>query len=167
MDLKELMEMINRNTAAQNEQTKKWRQELGLPDPEPTELELLLQKWEQACVAPQSPEPEGEELPLPEPRGEELPLPEPRGEEPPLPEPRREEPPLPEPRGEEPPLSEPRGEEQPLPEPRREESPLPEPRGEELFLSSIACQLFSHAQAHSTRVIVGREDNSLPTQSPH
>ncbi|MGH0119483.1 UNVERIFIED_CONTAM: hypothetical protein FKN15_076707 [Acipenser sinensis] len=100
MDLKELMEMINRNTAAQIEQTKKWRQELGLPDPEPTELELLLQKWEQASVAPQSPEPEGEELPLPEHRGEELPLPEPRGEELPLPEPRREEPPLPEPRGE-------------------------------------------------------------------
>ncbi|MGH0173502.1 UNVERIFIED_CONTAM: hypothetical protein FKN15_065613 [Acipenser sinensis] len=83
MDFKELIEMINRNTAAQIEQTKKWRQELGLPDPEPTELELLLQKWEQASVAPQSPEPEGEELPLP--------LPEPRGEEPPLPEPRGEE----------------------------------------------------------------------------
>ncbi|MGH0137777.1 UNVERIFIED_CONTAM: hypothetical protein FKN15_064483 [Acipenser sinensis] len=48
MDLEELIEMINRNTAAQKEQTKKWRQELGLPDPEPTELELLLQKWEQA-----------------------------------------------------------------------------------------------------------------------
>ncbi|MGH0123002.1 UNVERIFIED_CONTAM: hypothetical protein FKN15_010278 [Acipenser sinensis] len=81
MDLKELMEMINRNTAAQIEQTKKWRQELGLPDPEPTELELLLQKWEQASVAPQSPEPEGEELPLPEPRGEEgksIPPPQPR-----------------------------------------------------------------------------------------
>ncbi|MGH0159041.1 UNVERIFIED_CONTAM: hypothetical protein FKN15_067466 [Acipenser sinensis] len=81
MDFKELIEMINRNTAAQKEQTKKWRQELGLPDPEPTELELLLQKWEQASIAPQSPEPEGEELPLPEPRGEEPPLPEPRGEE--------------------------------------------------------------------------------------
>ncbi|MGH0179110.1 UNVERIFIED_CONTAM: hypothetical protein FKN15_000743 [Acipenser sinensis] len=81
MDFKELIEMINRNTAAQIEQTKKWRQELGLPDPEPTELELLLQKWEQACVAPQSPEPEGEELPLPEPRGEEgrsIPPPQPR-----------------------------------------------------------------------------------------
>ncbi|MGH0140761.1 UNVERIFIED_CONTAM: hypothetical protein FKN15_026151 [Acipenser sinensis] len=52
MDLKELMEMINRNTAAQIEQTKKWRQEWGLPDPEPTELDLLLQKWEQARDAP-------------------------------------------------------------------------------------------------------------------
>ncbi|MGH0183051.1 UNVERIFIED_CONTAM: hypothetical protein FKN15_011031 [Acipenser sinensis] len=122
MDFKELIEMINRNTAAQIEQTKKWRQELGLPDPEPTELELLLQKWEQASVAPQSPEPEGEELPLPESRGEELPLPDPRGEELPLPDPRGEEPPLPDPRGEEP----------PLPEPRREEPPLPEPRGEEV-----------------------------------
>ncbi|MGH0176193.1 UNVERIFIED_CONTAM: hypothetical protein FKN15_072265 [Acipenser sinensis] len=50
------------------EQTKKWRQELGLPDPEPTELELLLQKWEQAeearlsaalaREAPESPAPE-------------------------------------------------------------------------------------------------------------
>ncbi|MGH0114898.1 UNVERIFIED_CONTAM: hypothetical protein FKN15_065822 [Acipenser sinensis] len=81
MDFKELIEMINRNTAAQIEQTKKWRQELGLPDPEPTELELLLQKWEQACVAPLSPEPEGEEPPLPEPRGEEgksIPPPQPR-----------------------------------------------------------------------------------------
>ncbi|MGH0144031.1 UNVERIFIED_CONTAM: hypothetical protein FKN15_001506 [Acipenser sinensis] len=132
MDFKELIEMINRNTAAQKEQTKKWRQELGLPDPEPTELELLLQKWEQASVAPQSPEPEGEEPPLPEPRGEEAPLPEPRREEPPLPEPRGEEAPLREPRGEEPPLPEPRGKEPPLPEPRREEPPLPEPRGEEV-----------------------------------
>ncbi|MGH0146565.1 UNVERIFIED_CONTAM: hypothetical protein FKN15_042792 [Acipenser sinensis] len=132
-DLKALIEQIKRNTAAMQESNKKWRQELGLPDPEPTELDLLLQKWEQARVAPQSPEPEGEEppLPLPEPRGEEPPLPEPRGEEPPLPEPRGEEPPLPEPRGEEPPLPEPRGEEPPLPEPRGEEPPLPEPRGEE------------------------------------
>ncbi|MGH0153760.1 UNVERIFIED_CONTAM: hypothetical protein FKN15_057630 [Acipenser sinensis] len=100
-DLKALIKQINRNTAAMHESNKKWRQELGLPDPEPTELELLLQKWEQACVAPQSPEPEGEEPPLPEPKGEEPPLLEPRGEEPPLPEPRGEEPPLPEPRGEE------------------------------------------------------------------
>ncbi|MGH0146686.1 UNVERIFIED_CONTAM: hypothetical protein FKN15_026282 [Acipenser sinensis] len=134
MDLKELIEMINRNTAAQKEQTKKWRQELGLPDPEPTELDLLLQKWEQAWVTSHSPKPEGEELPLPEPRGEEPPLPEPRGEELPLPEPRGEELPLPEPRGEELPLPEPRGEELPLPEPRGEELPLPEPRGEELPL---------------------------------
>ncbi|MGH0118111.1 UNVERIFIED_CONTAM: hypothetical protein FKN15_043611 [Acipenser sinensis] len=75
MDLKELIEIINRNTAAQKEQTKKmeeqtkkWRQEWGLPDPEPTELELLLQKWEQAeeawlsaapaREAPESPAPE-------------------------------------------------------------------------------------------------------------
>ncbi|MGH0115191.1 UNVERIFIED_CONTAM: hypothetical protein FKN15_070711 [Acipenser sinensis] len=67
-DLKALIEQINRNTAAQKEQTKKWRQELGLPDPEPTELELLLQKWEQAeeawlsaapvREAPESPAPE-------------------------------------------------------------------------------------------------------------
>ncbi|MGH0167507.1 UNVERIFIED_CONTAM: hypothetical protein FKN15_062163 [Acipenser sinensis] len=89
MDFKELIEMINRNTAAQNEQTKKWRQELGLPDPEPTELELLLQKWEQASVAPQSPKPEGEELPLPEP-----PLPEPREEVKKIPPPQPRPPPL-------------------------------------------------------------------------
>ncbi|MGH0157156.1 UNVERIFIED_CONTAM: hypothetical protein FKN15_033124 [Acipenser sinensis] len=98
MDFKALIERINRNTVAQQEQCRKWRQ-LGLPDPEPTELDLLLQKWEQARGAPltPAPEPRGEVLPLPEPRGEEPPLPEPRGEEPPLPEPRGEEPPLPEP----------------------------------------------------------------------
>ncbi|MGH0127433.1 UNVERIFIED_CONTAM: hypothetical protein FKN15_073462 [Acipenser sinensis] len=101
MDFKELIAMINRNTAAQQEQNKKWRVELGLPEPEPTALDLLLQKWE---VEMPSREPEEEEQPLPEPRGEELPLPEPRGEELPLPEPRGEEPPLPESRGEEPPL---------------------------------------------------------------
>ncbi|MGH0131827.1 UNVERIFIED_CONTAM: hypothetical protein FKN15_048181 [Acipenser sinensis] len=137
--IEELIERINRNTAAQREQTaqfERWAIEMGLAPPktqerEPTELERLIQAWEQASAAPQSPEPRGEEPPLPEPRGEEPPLPEPRGEEPPLPEPRGEEPPLPEPRGEEPPLPEPRGEEPPLPEPRGEEPPLPEPRGEE------------------------------------
>ncbi|MGH0186560.1 UNVERIFIED_CONTAM: hypothetical protein FKN15_021598 [Acipenser sinensis] len=137
--IEELIERINRNTAAQREQTaqfERWAIEMGLAPPktqerEPTELERLIQAWEQASAAPQSPEPRGEEPPLPEPRGEEPLLPEPRGEEPPLPEPRGEEPPLPEPRGEEPPLPEPRGEEPPLPEPRGEELPLPEPRGEE------------------------------------
>ncbi|MGH0128021.1 UNVERIFIED_CONTAM: hypothetical protein FKN15_077315 [Acipenser sinensis] len=115
-----------------NEQTKKWRQELGLPDPEPTELELLLQKWEQACVAPQSPEPEGEELPLPEPRGEEPP--EPRGEEPSLPEPRGEEPLFPEPRGEEgrsiPPP-------QPRPPPLQSSSALLRPVPQPLLLDTL------------------------------
>ncbi|MGH0133835.1 UNVERIFIED_CONTAM: hypothetical protein FKN15_053829 [Acipenser sinensis] len=92
MDFQELIEKINRNTAAQVEQNKTWRLELGLPEREPTELELLLQKWELelAKEAKQSPapeelvlsqEPEEEELPLPEPRGEEPLLPEPRGEE--------------------------------------------------------------------------------------
>ncbi|MGH0139026.1 UNVERIFIED_CONTAM: hypothetical protein FKN15_068157 [Acipenser sinensis] len=136
--IEELIERINRNTAAQIEQTarlERWTIEMGLAPPktqerEPTELEGLLQEWEQASGALQSPEPRGEEPPLPEPRGEEPPLPEPRGEEPPLPEPRGEELPLPEPRGGEPPLPEPRGEEPPLPEPRGEEPPLPEPRGE-------------------------------------
>ncbi|MGH0143081.1 UNVERIFIED_CONTAM: hypothetical protein FKN15_077673 [Acipenser sinensis] len=105
--LEELITQINKNTAAQQEENLKWRQEMGLPDPELTELDLLLQKWEQARGAPLTPEPRGEEPSLPEPRGEEPPLPVPRGEEPPLPEPRGEEPPLPEPRGEEPPLPEP------------------------------------------------------------
>ncbi|MGH0176848.1 UNVERIFIED_CONTAM: hypothetical protein FKN15_073443 [Acipenser sinensis] len=158
--IEELIAEIKRNTAAQQEQNKKWRVELGLPEPEPTDLDRLLQKWK---VELPSREPEEEELPLPEPRGEELPLPEPRGEaqqeqnkkwrgelglpepepteldrllqkwkvELPSREPEEEEPPLPEPRGEELPLPEPRGEELPLPEPRGEEPPLPEPRGEE------------------------------------
>ncbi|MGH0146662.1 UNVERIFIED_CONTAM: hypothetical protein FKN15_038604 [Acipenser sinensis] len=146
-DLKALIEQINRNTAAMQEFNKKWRQELGLPDPEPTELDLLLQKWEQARVAPQSPKPEGEELPLPEPRGEELPLPEPREEELPLPEPRGGELPLPEPRGEEPPLPEPRGEEPPLPEPRVEEGKgitPPQPRPPPLQSSSALLRLVPH-----------------------
>ncbi|MGH0140220.1 UNVERIFIED_CONTAM: hypothetical protein FKN15_001626 [Acipenser sinensis] len=154
MDFKELIERIIKNTAAQEEQTRKMKrqtQELGvaplfIQEREPTELERLLQKWELPSREPEgvelpskepegvelpSREPEGVELRLPEPKGEEPPLPEPRGEEPPLLEPRGEEPPLPEPRGEEPPLPEPRGEEPPLPEPRGEEPPLPEPRGEE------------------------------------
>ncbi|MGH0187095.1 UNVERIFIED_CONTAM: hypothetical protein FKN15_023685 [Acipenser sinensis] len=103
MDFQELIEKINRNTAAQVEQNKTWRLELGLPEREPTELELLLQKWEleSAKEAKQSPAPE--ELVLSqEPEEEELPLPESRGEEPPLPESRGEKLPLPEHRGEEP-----------------------------------------------------------------
>ncbi|MGH0132372.1 UNVERIFIED_CONTAM: hypothetical protein FKN15_069775 [Acipenser sinensis] len=60
------------------EQTKRWRQDLGLPDPEPTELDLLLQNWKEELPLP---EPRGEELLLPEPKEEELPLPEPEGEE--------------------------------------------------------------------------------------
>ncbi|MGH0139017.1 UNVERIFIED_CONTAM: hypothetical protein FKN15_068179 [Acipenser sinensis] len=71
---------VNDGTAALKEQTERWRQELGLPDPEPTELDLLLQKWERELELP-SQELEREEPPLPEPRGEEPPLPEPRGEE--------------------------------------------------------------------------------------
>ncbi|MGH0128560.1 UNVERIFIED_CONTAM: hypothetical protein FKN15_040260 [Acipenser sinensis] len=124
-----MIEQINRNAAAQKEQLERWEREMGLAplkrqEREPTELELLLQEWEQARVAPQSPEPEGEELPPPEPEGEEPSLPKPRGEEPPLPEPRGEEPPLPEPRGEEPPLPEPRGEEAKSPPPPQPRPPL-------------------------------------------
>ncbi|MGH0144030.1 UNVERIFIED_CONTAM: hypothetical protein FKN15_001505 [Acipenser sinensis] len=133
MDLLYLIEQITKKAVAQGEQLARWGREMGLAPQErrePTELELLLQEWEQASGAPQPPEPEGEELPLPEPRGEEPPLPEPEGEELPLPEPRGKEPPLPEPRREEPPLPEPRGEEPLLPEPSGEEPLLPEPREE-------------------------------------
>ncbi|MGH0170985.1 UNVERIFIED_CONTAM: hypothetical protein FKN15_002272 [Acipenser sinensis] len=67
--IEELIERINRNTAAQIEQTAKferWAIDMGLAPPksqerEPTELERLILAWE---------------LPLPEPREEELPLPE-------------------------------------------------------------------------------------------
>ncbi|MGH0129886.1 UNVERIFIED_CONTAM: hypothetical protein FKN15_053590 [Acipenser sinensis] len=55
--IEELIARINRNTAAQLEQTERWERELGLAplearEREPTELELLLQKWEQGAVAP-------------------------------------------------------------------------------------------------------------------
>ncbi|MGH0117641.1 UNVERIFIED_CONTAM: hypothetical protein FKN15_041833 [Acipenser sinensis] len=58
--IEELIERINRNTAAQREQTarfERWAIQMGLAPPktqerEPTELELLLQKWEQASAAP-------------------------------------------------------------------------------------------------------------------
>ncbi|MGH0133084.1 UNVERIFIED_CONTAM: hypothetical protein FKN15_045385 [Acipenser sinensis] len=102
MDLWNLIEQINEKAAAQKEQLERWEKQMGLAplkrqEREPTELELLLQEWEQARVAPQSPEPKEEEPPLPEPREEELPLPEPEGEELLLPEPRGEALPLPEP----------------------------------------------------------------------
>ncbi|MGH0144708.1 UNVERIFIED_CONTAM: hypothetical protein FKN15_020544 [Acipenser sinensis] len=58
MDFKELLAMIMKNTAAQEEQTRRMERQTQ---------ELLRQR--------------GEEPPLPEPRGEEPPLPEPRGEE--------------------------------------------------------------------------------------
>ncbi|MGH0141276.1 UNVERIFIED_CONTAM: hypothetical protein FKN15_078000 [Acipenser sinensis] len=121
--IKELIARIKRNTAAQIERTarlERWTREMGWAPPK-------IQEWEQANAAPQSPEPEREELlpPLPEPRGEEPLLPEPRGEEPPIPEPRGEEPPLPEPKREEPPLPEPRGEEvKSIPQPQPRPPPL-------------------------------------------
>ncbi|MGH0114632.1 UNVERIFIED_CONTAM: hypothetical protein FKN15_031774 [Acipenser sinensis] len=67
-DLQELIARINRNTAAQVEQNKMWRLKLGLPEQEPTELELLLQKWEQAEEARLSAAParEAPESPAPE-----------------------------------------------------------------------------------------------------
>ncbi|MGH0118466.1 UNVERIFIED_CONTAM: hypothetical protein FKN15_054318 [Acipenser sinensis] len=56
----------------------RWERELGLAplkrqEREPTELELLLQKWEQAGEAALSPEPEGMELLSREPEGVGLP----------------------------------------------------------------------------------------------
>ncbi|MGH0121451.1 UNVERIFIED_CONTAM: hypothetical protein FKN15_009104 [Acipenser sinensis] len=79
--IKELIERINRNTAAQIEQTaryERWAIEMGLAPQkrqkrEPTELERLIQAWKLPL-----PEPIEMELPLPEPREVELPLPEPR-----------------------------------------------------------------------------------------
>ncbi|MGH0153352.1 UNVERIFIED_CONTAM: hypothetical protein FKN15_028086 [Acipenser sinensis] len=139
MDLWNLIEQINEKAAAQKEQLERWEREMGLApqkrqEREPTELELLLQKWEQARVAPQSPEPEEEEPPL-EPRGEEqLPLPEPRGEELPLPEPRGEELPLPEPRGEE---VKSRPPPQPRPPPLQSSSALLRPVPQPLLLDTL------------------------------
>ncbi|MGH0162036.1 UNVERIFIED_CONTAM: hypothetical protein FKN15_042388 [Acipenser sinensis] len=57
--IEELIARINRNTAAQLEQTERWEREMGLAplearEREPTELELLLQKWEQAREVPLS-----------------------------------------------------------------------------------------------------------------
>ncbi|MGH0141279.1 UNVERIFIED_CONTAM: hypothetical protein FKN15_078003 [Acipenser sinensis] len=58
--VEELIARINSNTTAQLDQNEQWRLELGLPEREPTELELLLQKWEleSAREAQQSPTPE-------------------------------------------------------------------------------------------------------------
>ncbi|MGH0143902.1 UNVERIFIED_CONTAM: hypothetical protein FKN15_050245 [Acipenser sinensis] len=84
----ELIKKINDNTAAQKEQTERWRLELGLPERAPTDLELLLQKWEQAREVQLAAAPEGEAqrsqeeeelLPSPEPEGVELPSREPEG----------------------------------------------------------------------------------------
>ncbi|MGH0143295.1 UNVERIFIED_CONTAM: hypothetical protein FKN15_078334 [Acipenser sinensis] len=153
--IEELIERINRNTAAQIEQTaryERWAIEMGLAPQkrqkrEPTELERLIQAWKLPL-----PEPIEVELPLPEPREVQLPLPEPRGEEPPLPEPRGEEPPLPEPRGEELPLPEPRGEEPLLPEPREEVKsiPPPQPRPPPLRSSSAPLRPVPHPLLQDT-----------------
>ncbi|MGH0174733.1 UNVERIFIED_CONTAM: hypothetical protein FKN15_069037 [Acipenser sinensis] len=84
MEWKELIERINQNTAAQKEQNERWERELELApleiqEQEPTELELLLQKWVQAGEAALSPEPEGVELPSREPEEvRKLPPPQPR-----------------------------------------------------------------------------------------
>ncbi|MGH0147447.1 UNVERIFIED_CONTAM: hypothetical protein FKN15_069919 [Acipenser sinensis] len=71
--IEELIVRINRNTAAQLEQTERWERELGLAplearERESTELELLLQKWEQAREAPLSAVParEAPQSPAPE-----------------------------------------------------------------------------------------------------
>ncbi|MGH0146707.1 UNVERIFIED_CONTAM: hypothetical protein FKN15_056779 [Acipenser sinensis] len=71
--IEELIARINQNTAAQLEQTERWEREMGLAplearEREPTELELLLQKWEQAREAPLSADParEAPRSPAPE-----------------------------------------------------------------------------------------------------
>ncbi|MGH0167091.1 UNVERIFIED_CONTAM: hypothetical protein FKN15_051937 [Acipenser sinensis] len=110
MESIELIARINQNTAAQKEQTERWRLELGLR--EPTELDLLLQKWE---VELPSREPEEVELSSREPEGVELPSREPEGVE--LPS------------------REPEGVELPSREPEGVELPSREPEGVELFLS--------------------------------
>ncbi|MGH0141238.1 UNVERIFIED_CONTAM: hypothetical protein FKN15_073123 [Acipenser sinensis] len=94
---KELLEEIKRNNAVQEDLNKKWRQERGLPDPEPTELQLMFQRWVRSAEAPLSPVPEGEAPLSPlfaEPRGEEPPLPEPRKEVKKIPPPQPRPPPL-------------------------------------------------------------------------
>ncbi|MGH0152196.1 UNVERIFIED_CONTAM: hypothetical protein FKN15_022001 [Acipenser sinensis] len=58
---------MKENTAVQEEQNRKWRQERGLPEQELTELELLLQQWEQAGAALLFPAPKGETPLFPEP----------------------------------------------------------------------------------------------------
>ncbi|MGH0115424.1 UNVERIFIED_CONTAM: hypothetical protein FKN15_000059 [Acipenser sinensis] len=62
-NLKELIERLERNAAQQREESRRWRQELGLLEPEPTELDLLLQNWKPIQRTPLSPEP-SEEAPL-------------------------------------------------------------------------------------------------------
>ncbi|MGH0151934.1 UNVERIFIED_CONTAM: hypothetical protein FKN15_055144 [Acipenser sinensis] len=41
----ELIERLEKNAARQREDSRRWRQEMGLPEPEPTELDLLIQNW--------------------------------------------------------------------------------------------------------------------------
>ncbi|MGH0171404.1 UNVERIFIED_CONTAM: hypothetical protein FKN15_006337 [Acipenser sinensis] len=144
MDFLELIERFKKNTAAQEEQTKKMerqRQELGvapliIQQREPTYLELLLEKWEWPSREPEgvelpSREPEGVELPSREPEGVELPSREPEGVELPSREPEGVELPSREPEGVELPSREPEVVELPSREPERVELLLPEPRGEE------------------------------------
>ncbi|MGH0130520.1 UNVERIFIED_CONTAM: hypothetical protein FKN15_047234 [Acipenser sinensis] len=117
----------------------RWERELGLAllkrrVREPTELELLLQKWEQATGAPltPAPEPEGVELPSQEPEGVELPPQEPEGMELPSQEPEGVELPSQEPEGVELPPREPEGVELPSREPEGVDLPSQEPEGVEL-----------------------------------
>ncbi|MGH0137201.1 UNVERIFIED_CONTAM: hypothetical protein FKN15_009265 [Acipenser sinensis] len=69
-ECKELLEEIKKNNAVQEDLNKKWRQERGLPDPEPTELQLMFQRWVRSAEAPLSPAPEGEAPLSPAPEGE-------------------------------------------------------------------------------------------------
>ncbi|MGH0149413.1 UNVERIFIED_CONTAM: hypothetical protein FKN15_015686 [Acipenser sinensis] len=104
MDIAELIRTLNKSTKEMQEMThrqresiRRLRQELGLPEPELSELQQVLEKmvwpapereWEELLP---SREPEGVELPSREPEGVELPSREPEGVELPLP-PEGEEP---------------------------------------------------------------------------
>ncbi|MGH0121845.1 UNVERIFIED_CONTAM: hypothetical protein FKN15_075946 [Acipenser sinensis] len=79
---KELLEEIKINNAIQEDLNKKWRQERGLPDPEPMALQLMFQRWVRSAEAPLSPAPEGEAPLSPAPEGEAPLSPAPEGEAP-------------------------------------------------------------------------------------
>ncbi|MGH0135693.1 UNVERIFIED_CONTAM: hypothetical protein FKN15_057735 [Acipenser sinensis] len=131
MDFKDLIDQIKRNTAAQVEQTKRWRLELGLPELEPTELDLLLGAGD-SKKGPAVSRARGVELPSREPEGVELPTREPEGVELLSREPEGVELPTREPDGVELLSREPEGVELPSREPEGVELPSQEPEEVEL-----------------------------------
>ncbi|MGH0167028.1 UNVERIFIED_CONTAM: hypothetical protein FKN15_052313 [Acipenser sinensis] len=67
-------------TAVQEESNRQWRVEWGLPELEPTELQLLFQRWVRSTPEPEVPAPEGEAPLSPVPEGEAPLSPVPEGE---------------------------------------------------------------------------------------